>query len=318
MDELTNEASPTSTPASSPDTSSATSSPGSGAGLLPFAWLDGPTTGPSGRVPAPANHFPTPARDSRKPTTGTCGPCSSGSSASASLAWSLANRLQARLPCGGGMEYRMIWKQRITPAGRLIYALRASAHRTSGSGCTGWPTVTVEDHKSDGPKTEQEYANAIAEGRPVRQSAQRLRNTVLMAGWTTPQACEGPNMSTTRENGRQAKRITPQTVAGILAGWATPAERDFRMPNKKPFSKRGGGKKGEQLPNQVAHDGPTAESSSAGTGKPAAYLLNPRFSLWLQGYPAEIISCAERAIQSCRPLRRSSSKRACKEAPTDA
>jgi hypothetical protein len=38
-----------------------------------------------------------------------------------------------------------------------------------------------------------------------------------------------------------------------LASWASPAERDFRFPNLKPYSLRGGGKKGEQLNNQVAH-----------------------------------------------------------------
>ncbi len=33
--------------------------------------------------------------------------------------------------------------------------------------------------------------------------------------------------------------------------WATPAERDYRTANLKTFKERGGGKKGEQLPNQV-------------------------------------------------------------------
>jgi len=52
-------------------------------------------------------------------------------------------------------------------------------------------------------------------------SAHRIKEADY-TGWPTPQACEGPNMSTTRENGRQAARITPQTVVGLV-GWPTPA-----------------------------------------------------------------------------------------------
>jgi hypothetical protein len=35
--------------------------------------------------------------------------------------------------------------------------------------------------------------------------------------------------------------------------WATPAARDYRHANAKPWSERGGGKKGEQLNNQAVH-----------------------------------------------------------------
>jgi hypothetical protein len=35
--------------------------------------------------------------------------------------------------------------------------------------------------------------------------------------------------------------------------WATPAARDFRFANSKPFSERGGGAKGEQLQNLAKH-----------------------------------------------------------------
>ena len=36
-----------------------------------------------------------------------------------------------------------------------------------------------------------------------------------------------------------------------LAAWATPSQRDYRTPNLGSFADRGGGKKGEQLSNQV-------------------------------------------------------------------
>ena len=42
------------------------------------------------------------------------------------------------------------------------------------------------------------------------------------------------------------------TESGLSGGlFPAPAERDYRFPNKKPYSERGGGRKGEQLPNVV-------------------------------------------------------------------
>jgi hypothetical protein len=51
--------------------------------------------------------------------------------------------------------------------------------------------------------------------------------------------------------------------------WPTPAARDFRHPNRLPYSERGGGTKGEQLPNAVGG------------------ALNPTWVEWLMGYPSE-------------------------------
>jgi hypothetical protein len=47
--------------------------------------------------------------------------------------------------------------------------------------------------------------------------------------------------------------------------------------------------------------------ASAGSGGP--FLLNPRFSLWLMGYPTEWARCAERVTRSARKSPRSSSSR---------
>lgn len=48
---------------------------------------------------------------------------------------------------------------------------------------------------------------------------------------------------------------TPLSIAAQEAqrGWPSQNARDYRGPNALPFSERGGGKKGEQLPNFVAH-----------------------------------------------------------------
>lgn len=58
--------------------------------------------------------------------------------------------------------------------------------------------------------------------------------------------------------------LTDETESG---SWPTPANRDWRSPNRLPYSERGGGKKGEQLPNAIGGQ------------------LNPTWVEWLMGFP---------------------------------
>jgi len=79
--------------------------------------------------------------------------------------------------------------------------------------------------------------------------------------------------------------------------WPTPASRDYRSANAKPYSERGGGKKGEQLPNAVAHyPTPTATDAikrgnvsprpgAMGLSETARGQLNPTWVEWLMGWP---------------------------------
>jgi hypothetical protein len=58
------------------------------------------------------------------------------------------------------------------------------------------------------------------------------------------------------------RHISASEYFSSLKGWATPAARDYRFANSKPFRERGGGQKGEQLNNQAVH--------LAGWGTPVA------------------------------------------------
>ena len=126
-------------------TPSATSSPASALGHTPCAWQAGPTIDPSGPAPAHASPSPRLAKVLGLLTSGTYGPRSTGSSASAALQSSLASKLPARTASRGSTLYALTWKPRATPQGLPICALRASAHRTSDSDCIGWPTTTRMD-----------------------------------------------------------------------------------------------------------------------------------------------------------------------------
>ena len=115
---------------------------------------DGQTTAPSGQDHALANLSARQAKEQGLLTSGTCGQHSTTSSACADLTSSLVSKLQVKTALVGSTLYTLTWKQRDTPAGRLIYALRASARRTSdsasGGSQSGWATPTVRDQKDTG------------------------------------------------------------------------------------------------------------------------------------------------------------------------
>ena len=117
----------------------AISSPGSAFGVMPCASQDGRTIGRSGPDRAHANRSARPAKEPGLPMSVTSGRSFPGSSASASLQQFLESRLRAKTASPGSTLYNLIWRVRVTPAGRSIPALRASVRRTSGSACTGWP-----------------------------------------------------------------------------------------------------------------------------------------------------------------------------------
>lgn len=127
------------------DLPSATFSPESAFGATPCAAQVGPTIAPCGQALAPASRSVRPVNNADLTTSATCGPNSTALSASAALQSALVSRLQASLALSGSTLYKLTWKNRVTPSGRLIPALRGSVRRTSDKGCTGWPTVTVED-----------------------------------------------------------------------------------------------------------------------------------------------------------------------------
>lgn len=122
-------------------TSNIISSPESASGPTPFAEPDGPMLDPFGPVPAPASPSAPPAPDAATRTSATYGRIGIGSSASAALQRSLVSRLMLRLGQAGSTMFSYRSKRLITPSGRSIFRLAASARRTSGSGSTSWPTT---------------------------------------------------------------------------------------------------------------------------------------------------------------------------------
>ena len=173
-------------------------------------------------------------------------------------------------------------------------------------------------------------------GKPARpwDTGVPLTQQVALSTVATP-TCPAPHDS---ENSAGRPRIRDGYGMDLaaMAGLATPAARDYRTANLETYSKRGGGKKGEQLQNQVKHLVPSATgvdpdgsirtrldqlprqaqlaasgaTATGGTrGTKSTGQLNPDYSRWLMGLPIEFSNCADTAMRSVRLLRQSSSKR---------
>jgi hypothetical protein len=152
--------------------------------------------------------------------------------------------------------WQQTWKAKVTPLRRVISAHIQLGLRTSGSGFTGWPTPTAQDHFS---------ANATANrSNPNSQhyAGTTLTDAARFSGWLTPSANEdaagNPGAKMQAMLGSQVKLVHGQTLNGSPA----------------PTEKRG--------------------------------QLNPAFSRWLMGYPAEWDDSAPTAMPSSRKSRQSS------------
>lgn len=129
----------------SEDIHSVTSSRALEAGHMRYASLGGLTIDQYSVEVAPANLSARQAEALGLLTSGISGHTSITSLASANLQSSLVSKLRLLLATGGSTLFRLTWRDRDTPSGRRICALRASAHRTSDSACGGWPTPITND-----------------------------------------------------------------------------------------------------------------------------------------------------------------------------
>ena len=192
-----------------------TSSQGSGSGVTHSEPQGGKTTDQSGQDRVRVNLSAEQAIKKGLLTSGTSGLTGSTSSNSADLQRSLANRLRRKTASVGSTLYKLTWKERTTPSGHLISALRASVLRTSGNVSGSWPTPTTRDGKGG------YQGGRIRNG---RISTDTLDVTAQLSGWATPTSMTGgTNIAPSHLNGKHGWNTGAQAQ---LAGWATPNTMD--------------------------------------------------------------------------------------------
>lgn len=270
------------------DSRSATSSPELASGLIPCASPDGLTISQSGPDPVRASLSARQAKAMGLLTSGTCGPTSSTSSASADLSMSLANRLQAVTQTHGSTLYKLTWKEWDTPSGLCRLRQRASVRRTSESELTGWPSPLASNVKN----CYQDWLKVLARKEAGRQP--NLQDFAVLAAWTTPTSRDWKDTSgmTALRDGKERLDQLPRQA--FMTGWPTPTTSNTRSPSVDAamnMYRQDGSKTQQRLQDFAGITGPL-RLTVFGEMRTGSFVemangvqLNPAHSRWLQGLP---------------------------------
>ena len=191
---------------------------------------------------------------------------------SANLQRSLVSRLQQLSDMDGSTIYKLTLREKVTPQQRQYYQLVASARTTKGTDSSSWPTPTHHNAKEGG------YPGELT------------RNTIPlgamkhMVAWATPNTMD---------------HMKPRSPEALLRKKTRPKEIGMKFPNNLR-------EQVDPKSQEIYASGKIPQSSTAETENTVPSQLNPRFSLWLMGYPIEWAFSGERVTPLSRKRQRKS------------
>jgi len=323
-----------------PDLPSAISSQESADGQEPYSSRGGVQTDLFGQEALHANHSQQQGKEREKMTSDTSGLSSLILSESANLQQCLVNKLQQLSDMNGSMIYKTTLKRKVTPAGQSYYHLAASARITKGTDSSSWPTprvadtnnlnnspTVVKDRVTKGRATVAEIASHNINSWPTPSTRDhkggytggRIRNgkvstdtldvAAQLTPWATPTATD-PKRGTKPPRPQDTGIPLTQQVSG-LTPWPTPQANKNTKNSKDPQKMKENGAQSTiadaaWMTKDSGIYGKIPKSSTAETESTVPSQLNPRFSLWLMGYPIEWAYSGERVTPLSRKRQRKS------------
>ena len=190
-----------------------TSSPAADSGPSRSGSPDGPTTDRPGQPARPAPASAQQAKASGLATLATCGQKWNDSPASIALQSSLESKLLQGLDTVGSTLFKLTWRRSITPLGRRFLERAVSVRRTSGSGCTSWPSPKGSEAGPDYAILDRPDSGGIS-----------IATAAALAAWSTPRGEDAESAGMGHSRGA-ADTLTAQSS---LTSWASPSAREWK------------------------------------------------------------------------------------------